>query len=404
MEELTKEQKRIFDRFVKVFATKESLQGLDRLLISLENREIENTLNEIKEIQQKMQGNKENGEMSIKEAIEDIHIAQKNIDELYWKIFDLEEDGQNKSSVEKEIESIKQFAIKMRESYHRFYDTQDSEGNVTQGLITKLDEACKKIEGNKDKLNRIDRYYAELFEGIQADENGNGGKLSLEVFIKEKQKTMNDLISTQKESFEASLKTKEGDYQTSLNNFEAKSQELIANKEELINKLLPGATSAGLATAYQKEKENIQEELEKWRNIFWKSVIAFLACFGAYFYTTFDEGFTYVSFLKSLPFWVFSGFFTFFSTKQISEYKRLASEYAYKEALNTTYVGYEKAIQESDNKELKEKLLKTMIQTAEFNPSTTLGKTHGEHPVSSLASKTKDFLSSNTKTEQIDMD
>lgn len=404
MEELTKEQKRIFDRFVKVFTTEESLQGLDRLLTSFENREIENALNEIKEIQQQMQGNKENGEMSIKEAIKDIYIAQKNIDELYWKIFDLKENGQDKSSVEKEIESIKQFAIEMRESYRRFYDTQDSEGNITHGLITKLDEACKKIEGNKDKLDKIDKYYIELFEGIQADENGKGGKLSLEKFITEKQNSMTNLLATQKANFEASLKTKEGDYQTSLNNFEAKSQELITNKEELINKLLPGATSAGLATAYQKEKQNIEKKLKSWQIIFWISVIAFLACFGVYFYATFDEGFTYVSFLKSLPFWVFSGFFTFFSTKQISEYKRLASEYAYKEALNATYVGYEKAIQESDNKELKEKLLKTMIQTAEFNPSTTLGKTHGEHPVSSLANKTKDFLSSNTKTEQIDMD
>lgn len=400
MEEQIKEQKRIFNRFIKVFTTEESLQGLDRLLTSFENREIENALNELKEIQQKMQGDEESGEMPIQEAIDDIYLSQKRIDEIYWKIFDLKEGDKNTSSVLNEIESIKQFAIKMRESYRRFYDTQDSEGNVTQGLITKLDEACKKIEGNKDKFDRIDKYYAELFEGVQADENGKGGKLSLEGFIKEKQKTMNDLISTQKESFEASLKTKEGDYQTSLNNFEVKSQELIVNKEKLIDELLPGATSAGLATAYQKERQNIETKLKSWQWIFSISIIAFLVCFGIYFYTTFDEGFTYVSFLKSLPFWVFSGFFTFFSTKQISEYKRLASEYAYKEALNTTYVGYEKAIQESGKQELKDKLLEIMIQTAEFNPSTTLGKVHGEHPMSSFINRTKDFLSTTSTSKQ----
>lgn len=370
MEELTKEQKRMFDRFIKVFSTEDSLKSLDKLLTSFENQEIKNTLNEIKEIQEKMQENKENGEMSIKEAVRDIHIAQKDIDELYWKIFDLKEGGKNTSSVLNEIETIKQFAIKMRESYHRFYDTQDSEGNITKGLITKLDEACKKIEENQDKFDKIDKYYIELFEGIQADENGNGKKPSLEKFIED---------------------------------FKTQSQSLIEDKRKLINQLLPGATSAGLASAYQKEKQNIEAKLNGWQKIFWGSVITFIICFGAYFWKTFDEGFTYVSFLKSLPFWVFSGFFTFFSTKQISEYKRLVSEYAYKEALNATYVGYEKAIKDSDNQELKDKLLEIMIQTAEFNPSATLSKIHGEHPVSSFINKAKDLTKSTASGKAIDM-
>ena len=123
MEEQIKEQKRIFNRFIKVFTTEESLQGLDRLLTSFENREIENALNELKEIQQKMQGDEESGEMPIQEAIDDIYLSQKRIDEIYWKIFDLKEGDKNTSSVLNEIESIKQFAIKMRESYRRFYDT-----------------------------------------------------------------------------------------------------------------------------------------------------------------------------------------------------------------------------------------------------------------------------------------
>lgn len=405
MEELTKEQKRIFNRFIKVFATEESLRNLDKLLTSFENQEIKNTLNEIKEIREKMQGNKESEKMSIQEAIDNIYLSQKKIDEVYWKIFDLEEDDKNKSSVLNEIESIKQLAVKMRESYYRFYDTQDSEGNVTKGLITKLDEACKRIEGNQDKLDKIDKYYAELFEGIQADENGAGGRPSLVDFIKEKQTAMTDFLTKQKEIFEITLKEKRESYKTLLSNFETQSQDLIINKKRLIDELLPGATSAGLASAYQKERQNIEKKLKGWQWIFSISIVVFLLCFGVYFWKTFDESFTYVSFLKALPFWVFSGFFTFFSTKQISEYKRLASEYAYKEALNATFVGYEKAIQESDNQELKERLLKTMIQAAEFNPSTTLSKAHGEHPISSFVDKTKDFVSLNTKKEQqINMD
>lgn len=90
-----------------------------------------------------------------------------------------------------------------------------------------------------------------------------------------------------------------------------------------------------------------------------------------YFYCSYTDSFAYLNLLKFLPVWVFSGFVLYYSTKQISEYKRLWSEYGYKEALSRTCVEYEKVINESKNQELKEKLLEIMIKVVKSNPSVT---------------------------------
>lgn len=361
MEDLTSEQKRVFNKFLKIFSKADSLGKLDDFLKLVEEQKIQEVLDEINQLRREMQGDASQNEMSIKEAIEDIRVAQKKIDEVYRKIFDTsQEDGTYQSSVLNEMDKIKNFMSAIQKDYDRFYGEQ--------GLIVKLEEACKKIESNQDKIKKFESYYSKVFEGIPASEN-NQGKPSLEEFLNQKKQDFEEILETENRELEKSKQ---------------ELQELIDKKTKQIDELLPGAASAGLATAYRQEKENIQRELKKWGRIFWVSIGCFLVCFGIYFWVTFDESFSYVAFLRSLPIWIFSGFFTFHSTKQLAEYKRLASEYAHKEALSTTYTGYEKAIKESENDELKNKLLEIMIQCASFNPSSTLGKTQGEHPVSSI--------------------
>ncbi|ECP8609251.1 hypothetical protein HWF32_001748, partial [Campylobacter jejuni] len=96
-------------------------------------------------------------------------------------------------------------------------------------------------------------------------------------------------------------------------------------------------------------------------------------------------------FFRAFPFLFFSGFFTYYSTKQIAEYKRMASEYAYKQRLNQTYKGYETQIKETNNEELKNQLLKIMLDSAENNPSKILDK-KGEIPSLSVIEKMLDIL------------
>ena len=71
----------------------------------------------------------------------------------------------------------------------------------------------------------------------------------------------------------------------------------------------------------------------------------------------------------------------------------MASEYAHKETLNRTYIGYKNQVDKADSEELNEQLLKIMLDSAELNPSKVLAS-KGEIPSTSLLQKIKDAFPS----------
>ncbi|XAK34356.1 hypothetical protein AAID95_00195 [Campylobacter coli] len=380
MEHLSNEQKRLFNKFIKNIKDENSLKQLEQFLDLIENNAMQNSLKDIAEFNSAYNGSDSAEKMSVKDMIKDIKIGQKDIDEIYWKIFDIQSDNKNESSALIEIEKAKEYADRMKSDYGKFYDQEDSQGNVTEGIISKLEQACDDIEENKDKIEAFEEFYNKIFIGVEADENGKGGKLSLEKYLDEKRTEINNLISSKKQELESCL-----------NNYKEKFENLYKEKDAEISELLPGATSKGLAKAYKDEKEDMQKNIEWWNCVFVGSMVIFILSFLVYFIFSFYENFTYVNFLRAFPFLFFSGFFTYYSTKQIAEYKRMASEYAYKQRLNQTYKGYETQIKETNNEELKNQLLRIMLDSAENNPSKILDK-KGEIPSLSMIEKMLDTL------------
>ncbi|ECP6258022.1 hypothetical protein FUD28_07770, partial [Campylobacter coli] len=253
MENLTKEQKKLFYKFIKNIKDENSLKQLEQFLDLIENNAIQNSLKDIAEFNSVYKGNGNNEEMSIKDMIEDIKIGQKDIDEIYWKIFDIQSDDKNESSALIEIEKAKEYADRMKRDYGKFYDQEDSQGNVTEGIISKLEQACDDIEENKDKIKAFEEFYNKIFIGVEADENGKGGKLSLEKYLNEKRTEINNLISSKKQELE----------------------NLYKEKNDKIDKLLPSATSVGLSKSYKNQKEEIDKSLMKWNWVFWISILIF---------------------------------------------------------------------------------------------------------------------------------
>lgn len=383
MEHLSNEQKRLFNKFIKNIKDENSLKQLEQFLDLIENNAMQNSLKDIAEFNSAYNGSDSAEKMSVKDMIKDIKIKQKDMDEIYWKIFDNKLNSgseDDKSSVLAEIEKAKEYADRMKSDYRKFYDQEDSQGKVTEGIISKLEQACDDIEENKDKIEAFEKFYNKIFIGVEAGENGKGGKLSLEKYLDEKRTEINNLISSKKQELENCLK-----------DYKDKFENLYKEKNDKIDKLLPGATSVGLAEAYKDEKEDMQENIKKWNDIFIGSMILFVILFVIYFIASLDKDFTYASFFRAFPFLFLSGFFTYYSTKQIAEYKRMASEYAYKQRLNQTYKGYETQIKETNNEELKNQLLKIMLDSAENNPSKVLDK-KGEIPSLSMIEKILDIL------------
>nr|DAS16570.1 MAG TPA: hypothetical protein [Caudoviricetes sp.] len=303
----------------------------------------------------------------IDEILDDVKKSQDQIDDVYNKIYDIDDDNielKDSSSILNNLRQANDYASKIIETYIKFYGQEDANGIPTKGIVSKLKSACKEIEESMDKINDLKDFYQEVFEGVGDGENLKDEEKALVDFLADKRKELADTIK--------------------------KTREDLKKLKDKIEELLPGATSAGLADAYKKQREDAEKGLLIWNKVFWASVSIFLVVFAIYFILSFREDFSYVSVLRSLPLWVFSGFFTFYSTQQISEYKRISNEYRHKESLASSYVGFEKLIEETEDEGLRTKLLENTVDAIKTNPSDKI-KGGGQLPSSVLLEK---FLNS----------
>lgn len=308
-----------------------------------------------------------NKKQEIDEIFDDVKDSQEQINNAYNEICGIDDsniEAKDSSSILNNLRQANGYASKIIETYIKFYGQEDANGIPTQGIVSKLKSACKEIEESMDKINDLKDFYKEVFEGVGDSENLKDDEKALVDFLADKRKELADTIK----------KTRED-----LNKLKGKIEEL-----------LPGATSAGLADAYKKQREDAEKSLLVWNKVFWASVSIFIVVFAFYLETSFKEGFSYVSVLRSLPLWVFSGFFTFYSTQQISEYKRISNEYRHKESLASSYVGFEKLIEETKDEGLRIKLLENTVEAIKTNPSDKI-KGEGQLPSSVLLEK---FLNS----------
>lgn len=179
-----------------------------------------------------------------------------------------------------------------------------------------------------------------------------------------------------------------------------------------IEGLLPGATSAGLATAFRKMKESFDDPIKNFTRLFYVSltVIVGISLFTM-LYTNFISSIHYeniADFASSLG-WRLSAigaavWLAIFASKRRSEMQRLQQEYAHKESCAKSYNGFKKQIEdlgEENNEILKSLILKTVDSIA-YNPSTTLDGKHEEKtPLHELV--TSGFSSVMGKLKNVDL-
>ncbi len=252
------------------------------------------------------------------------------------------------------------------------------ESDKLQSVLDSVDTIQQAIENAEIKHTEINT----ILEQLQTEQSDFDGKFEqIDEFYN---KIFEEKINSNGEVIHISL-------DKFIDNAKKRLQELYDNNNSILTSLYDPMVAEGLSKAYADEKQNMQKNIRFWNWIFGVSIVVFLMAFGAYFYLTFQHNFTYSDFFRSLPFWFFSGFFVYYSTKQIAEYKKIASEYAHKETLNRTYIGYKNQVNNADNQELNEQLLRIMLESAQFNPSNSLiGR--GEIPNLSMLDKIIDML------------
>jgi hypothetical protein len=171
-----------------------------------------------------------------------------------------------------------------------------------------------------------------------------------------------------------------------------------------IESLLPGATSAGLASAYGELKDGFDNPIKNYTSLFYGSLLLLIiagvvmSVQSVHFYPAFALNFVDIAqwdaILRALlfkaPFVAPIVWLAVFSSTRRSQYERLQQEYAHKEALATSYHSYKQQLQDLkiDTEELQKELISKAIDAIAYNASITLdGKHENKLPLQQLLDK-----------------
>lgn len=319
-----------------------------------------------------------------------------DIEEYYNLLF---QDDDENESIKLHITTLFDRAEQQTKEINGFYNETliDQENESTKTVISEAKkdilrdtkEANEKLIDVSAKIEDLDKFYINIFGSEDEDGKRTGG---LKKEIEQRIISLDDFKKSQEESYKNELNKRLEDIKT----YE-EEQKNIYNKLHLeIESLIPGATSTGLALAYQEMKDSFEKPIENWNKIFLGSIITmFIATLFSFlnFGVTTNDTYTFVSFVKTgditntmnsllfkLPLYAPLIWIAIFASKRRSENQRLQQEYAHKEALSKSYVGYKMQIDELEqtDKELLTKLLNSSIDTVAYNASESLDKKHGD--------------------------
>jgi len=290
---------------------------------------------------------------------------------------ELLEGTEEKKSIQSEIHERASHIDKMlsaTESFYRKLTEGDAESASIENKIVEArasavansDEITKKLTAAKNMLTDLDRIHSEVM-GANADTDGDTNERGLKAQLEARTTQLDNLVSEFEQKF--------------------------SGVQEQIEGLLPGATSAGLATAYNNRRIKAERDARFYSRAFFVG-ICLLALSAA---ATVTQSFSLqtlswelISFasakeyldklLFKLPIVIPILWATLTVSKRRSEMHRLAEEYAHKEALAQSYEGFKQQITEmgKDDEPLIRDLLEVILKAISINAATTLEGKHGE--------------------------
>lgn len=273
------------------------------------------------------------------------------------------------------------------------------------------DTSRTKNESAQDRKT-IGEYLAESTEKRTAIETAHTAAYSLKNEVEEYREKF--------KSFDQQLEARNNDFvlgkekqETLFANFETKKK----TAESLLNQiegLLPGATSAGLATAYEKRRRKAEASARYYSIAFFTGIVVLAVSAAAtvtqtFSFSPFTWDFIAIDSFKEyldkilfkLPLVIPVLWATLTVSKRRSEMQRLAEEYAHKEALAQSYEGFKQQIIElgKDDDLLLRNLLEVILKAISINAAKTLEGKHGEKmPIQEVIEETIKKVSMHPKT------
>ncbi|MBL7919106.1 MAG: hypothetical protein JNJ40_02260 [Bacteroidia bacterium] len=265
---------------------------------------------------------------------------------------------------------------------------------MTARLAT-MESTISTISANVDKINEFhseilrpkegqDKSQIELFR--EAFSSVSSDRIKSEAEVKAIENYKIELLGDQEKNIvgqKQRIDELENEIKTKKKLWEDNSDTLFKK----IEGLLPGATATGLAKAYQDQRISYNKPYWGWAITF----VVTLCCIILFAISNLKDASSvedaFLKVISRLPFFVPAFWLAIFASKQQSQNKRLQQEYAHKEVLAKSYEADKREIEKlpdsAEKTKLSEKLLETMIDSAKFNPSETLGsRTHNDGPPS----------------------
>ena len=315
----------------------------------------------------------------------ELHGYKENLSKLYSELV---VGTDEETSLQEKLRGLEQTIDEQHSKIDGFYSSLlVDEGSIkskieeAQELIITTNLETQQISDDlSEKLSELKVFHKKIFGEPNAEGDVENG---LKFEINERKNNLDSLITTQTNQYQA----------------------IKAN----IESLLPGATSAGLASAYHDLSVSFVKPITIYTRLFFLSIVVLLGL--ALHFTNQNAILTDVPtatsditifkdigifLLQRLPIVLPVIWLAIFASKRRSEAERLKQEYAHKEALAKSYQSFKLQIEELDgeNKEpLLEKLLAVAIDTIATNASSTLDKKHGDNtPLIGVFDKTIDRL------------
>jgi len=246
--------------------------------------------------------------------------------------------------------------------------TRTQTKQVEAEILVKQDEITEILKGAQSHIEELNDFHGKIFGKKKTENEESTGGLKLEI----------DNRVTQLKTFEIEQ--------------HAKHKALF----DQINTLLPGATSAGLASAYRLLKESFDRPIANYTKYFYSSLG--LIALGTIVFAienvsiwpptiNFTKIKDWDEILRGLVgkagFVIPVVWLALFSATRRSQYERLQQEYAHKEAFASSYESYKKQLQDLSvgSEDLQRELIAKAIDAISYNASTTLdGRHHVEKP------------------------
>lgn len=302
----------------------------------------------------------------------DIYTAYEAADKFHLKLLG---DEDNTDSIKSEVDGF----VK---SISEFYDEMNTFHDETLVGTEKTPSTKKLITLAKEDATRKQGEIAELLESVTQEVE------DLELFHTKVYGIPNKLGELEGgllKDFDARV--------LKLSDFESKQIIKYNALNEEIESLIPGATTAGLATAYQEMKVTFDKPIKIFENVFYGAVALLIltALFSVFEslswheikfakFETWDAALK--ALMNKLPLYGALIWLAFFASKRRSENQRLQQEYAHKEALAKSYNSYKKQIEALDDEDqsMQKAFIEKAVDAIAYNASQTLDGKHGDNP------------------------